>query len=71
MTPTELIYTIRKNTGHNFVMELYTEFHGRLISGSVNNNRSQIERRAEGGGLHIRPLFSAFKKRPKNRNIPN
>jgi len=64
--------TKRKNTGQSFVMELYTEFHGRPTSGSVNNYRSQIERRADGRALHIRPLFSVFfKKRPKSTNAPN
>jgi hypothetical protein len=43
-------------------MELYTEIHGRPISSSVINNSSQIERRADGRGLHIRPLFYTLKK---------
>jgi hypothetical protein len=60
--------TKRKNTGQSFVMELYTEFHGRPTSDSVNSYRSQIDGRA----LHVRPIFSAFlKKRPKNTNAPN
>ena len=54
------MYTKRKNTRQHFVRELYTEFHGTPISGSVLSSRSQIEIRTEGRSLHIRPLFSAF-----------